>query len=111
LTLEGRRLGSDVLLLIYGGDLPHIGSISVAFPSASPFRDGHRTVSVSTVSLPGHKDYVLSNELSERVSKELNCVATVLVGIHIDNASKDEIDLVIEAARELVTEFISLQVP
>ncbi|MHA2047175.1 MAG: prenylated flavin chaperone LpdD [Candidatus Thorarchaeota archaeon] len=87
--LDVKEIGKDLLIAIYGGDAHHIGGVAVAYPTQSHYRDA-TTVSVSTMTLPGHKDYVI-----------------VTVGIHYDNATKKDIDEIISVVDVLVQDAIS----
>ncbi len=107
IRLEALSVGNDLVVIISGGDVPHVGSISVGFTSPSQFRDA-QTKGVSTISLPGHKDYVLSTTIAERLIHELDRSVIVNVGIHIDNATKTEIDAIIKTTEEIVTDFIKM---
>ena len=106
IILEQYNIGNDILLMILGGDEHHIGGVSVAYPTRSHYRDAV-TISLNSLTLPGHKDYVLSNSLAEKVSGALEKVVTVIVGIHMENATKDEIELAVKVSHELVDEFLN----
>ncbi|MHA1771312.1 MAG: hypothetical protein ACTSYL_06805 [Candidatus Thorarchaeota archaeon] len=105
ISIESRWIGRDLIVAIYGGDAPHVGSISVASVSPSPFRSTG-TVSVSTISLPGHKDYVLSGRVAEQLARELGVSVITSIGIHINDATQSDIDTVIETVDVLVDELV-----
>jgi hypothetical protein len=79
-------------------------TISVVLPQHIPQRV--TTVSVSTLTLPGHKDYVVANTSAEQICKALKVPTVVTVGIHYDNASKKEIEEIISVVDTLVDEVI-----
>ena len=85
--LDAKEIGKDLLIAIYGGDEHHIGGAAVAYPTPSHYRDA-TTVSVSTMTLPGHKDYVVANTAAEKICKALETPTIVTVGIHYDNATE-----------------------
>lgn len=103
--LHTKSIGNDLLLAIYGGDEHHIGGVSVAYPTKSHYRDA-TTTSVSTVTFPGHKDYIVANSAAERICKTLKKPIVVTVGIHYDAATSDEIEEIIQIVDELVSEVI-----
>ena len=105
LVLETKTIGKDLLVLIYGGDEHHIGGVSIAYPTKSHYRDAY-TISLNSTSLPGHKDYVLSNSIAEKLSKALTQVVTVVVGIHMDNASEEEIKMVVQESHAMADEVL-----
>ncbi len=104
--LDVKEIGNDLLIAIYGGDTHHIGGAAVAYPTQSQYRDAI-TVSVSTMTLPGHKDYVVANTAAEKISRALEIPTIVTVGIHYDNASKKDIDEIISVVDALVQDVIS----
>jgi len=104
--LETREIGNDLLIAIYGGDAHHIGGVATAYPTESHYRDAS-TVSVSTLTLPGHKDYVVANTAAEKICKALEVPTVVTVGIHYDNATRTEIDEIILVVNALVDDIIA----
>ena len=106
IILDSQFIGEDVLVTIYGGDEHHIGGISVAYPTRSHYREA-TTISLNSITLPGHKDYVLANELAEKISSALDRVVTVVVGIHMDHATKEEIKMAVDTSHQLVDAFLS----
>ena len=107
IILDASAIGRDLLVVIYGGDEHHIGAVTVAYPTKSPNR-GDTTVSLSSIGMPGHKDYILANSAAERICHALGVVTTVVAGIHMDNASGDEIEGAVKTAGLMVDEMISL---
>ncbi|RDE15097.1 MAG: hypothetical protein C4K48_04725 [Candidatus Thorarchaeota archaeon] len=104
--LEAKDVGKDLLITIYGGDEHHLGGVAVAYETKSHYRDAS-TVSVSTLTFPGHKDYLISNSTAEQVCKALKKSTVVTTGIHYNNATKGEIDAIIKAVDWLTKELIS----
>ena len=104
--LDVKEIGKDLLIAIYGGDAHHIGGTAVAYPTLSHYRDA-TTVSVNTMTLPGHKDYVVANTAAEKICKALELPTIVTVGIHYDNATKEDIDEIISVVDALVQDVIS----
>jgi hypothetical protein len=104
--LDVKEIGKDLLIAIYGGDEHHIGGAAVAYPTPSHYRDA-TTVSVSTMTLPGHKDYVVANTAAEKICKALETPTIVTVGIHYDKATKEDIDEIVSVVDALVQDAIS----
>ncbi len=104
--LESKEIGNDLLIAIYGGDEHHIGGVAAAYPTQSHYRDA-MTVSVSTLTYPGHKDYVVANSAAETICKALDVPTVVTVGIHYDNASTGEIQEIISVVNDLVEEIVT----
>ncbi|MHA1961977.1 MAG: prenylated flavin chaperone LpdD [Candidatus Thorarchaeota archaeon] len=106
IVFEAKTLGKDLLIAIFGGDEHHIGGVAIAYPTESHYRNA-TTVSISSMSFPGHKDYVVANTTAEKIAKALETPTVVTVGIHIDEAPWKTIEAVIKAVDELADEFIS----
>ena len=106
-VLTYERLGNDLLVAIYGGDEYHIGGTALAYPTKSHYRDA-TTISVSTITAPGHKDYVIANKAAETLCKALNCTVSVTVGIHVEKATLDQVQGMVRLSEDMVAELISL---
>ncbi len=85
-------IGNDRLFLITGGS-EHIGAVANAY-----WNKGE--VHISLNELPHHKEGGLACECAELAAKTLNCTCTVVMGIHIDNASGEDIDNIINFVRK-----------
>jgi hypothetical protein len=91
-----RFIGDDVLISIWGGTKPHVGSVAAATPRPS-LEDSRKTSATSSVfNFIGHKDDSIARMFSEKVaaSLERNIVATA--GVHIDNITKEGIAKVLQ---------------
>lgn len=95
-----------MLVVIYGGDEHHIGAVAVAYPAMSHYRAAS-TVSLNSLTLPGHSDYVVANSAAEKTCKALRVTTVVAVGIHMNNASKEEIEGAVQATDLMVDEMIA----
>ena len=101
--------GDDLIIVIFGGDRPHIGSVSVAYP---PFAEEERKkerggVVLNTISLPGHKDYVVSEMVVEGAARVLGGVVAVSADIRIEEASKAEVEEVLMNSEKLKDVFLN----
>jgi hypothetical protein len=103
--LEAKDVGNDMLVTIYGGDEHHLGGVAIAYETKSHYRDAS-TVSVSTLTFPGHKDYIVANSAAEKICSSLGKSTVVTTGIHYSHASKGEIDTIVKATEWLVNELI-----
>jgi hypothetical protein len=104
--LEVKEIGEDLLISIHGGDEHHIGGVSIAYITPSHYRDAS-TVSLSSLTFPGHKDYVVANTAAEKICKRLERSTVVTVGIHYNNATKKDIEEIIKAVDDLVDDLLS----
>lgn len=104
--LKSVLCGKDVSICIYGGEIPHIGAIAVAVPEKSLSGDDKDSASVSVVCIPGHKEDELARHAALILSSKWQCIVTVSVGIHIDNASKEDINKLSTNVEKLVEDSI-----
>lgn len=95
------KLGDDYNITISGGDKPHIGSSVLAVPRLSLTGDGSVSATSSVMNMIGHKDEQICRDLAEKVCINKNAVVLCSGGFHVDNISKDGIDEVLRAVKEL----------
>jgi len=92
-------VGEDILAVFFGGDRPHVGAVAVAIPRPS-LRDPSRLSATSSVfTLVGHKDDEVARMASERLARELNRVAVVACGIHVEKATRADIGKLVQNAK------------
>ncbi len=101
LFAEVKLIGSDLLVVISGGDRPHIGSVAVAMPRPSLQNRGVMSATSSVYNLPGHKDQVIAQRVSEALASKLNRNVVVMAGFHSDRINEKGIKKVIENAETL----------
>lgn len=93
LTIRTIRAGRDYVWLVTGG-VAHIGAAAVAYWDGLEAQCGLMTV-------PSHREGELARELAEMACRNLRATVTVIAGIHIDNAAKDEIAAIVNQVRTL----------
>lgn len=91
-------MGNDWVFQISGGRA-HIGAVAIAYP------DGDRIHSES-LSVPGHREEQLATEMARYAANELKQTVTVLMGIHVDHATKKDIQEIIESVHHAMTQEI-----
>ncbi len=94
ITLRAEWIGNDLILCLFGGDTPHIGTVTT-FSSEKqvqrfPSHDGRF-----------HKDDVLADLILETIASKIpgNCVITA--GVHVDHISKQQIEAAFSMTDEL----------
>lgn len=105
---EAVRIGRDVLVWIYGGELPHIGAIAAAQPRASLADPARASATASVLAFLGHKEDVVVKAVSERLAAALGANVVVTAGLHWDDLSPAQLTAVMarcdEVADLLVTQ-------
>jgi hypothetical protein len=92
-------LGNDLLLVIHGGDLSHIGGYSTAYCVEDKW-------SIESSALPHHKDEVLAQMYAEPIAKQLQCSVHCVCGVHYDDLSKDELIVFIDENKNLLKKIL-----
>ncbi len=92
-------VGRDMLLIVTGG-ASHIGAVSTAYKGPSG------EIEVQTSEVPGHKEHTLSEDLALKAAKVLDRTVTVVMGIHYDHISKEEIMAIVTIVNEKMDEFL-----
>lgn len=81
-------LGKDISVAVTGGTAPHIGAVSLAV-----YEPGRDSATVSTVTVHTHRDDAVAAYFAKAISREMKCTVAVSAGIHLDNASEEDIAL------------------
>ena len=105
---EVRFIGEDILVCVWGGTKPHIGSVAVAQDRPS-LKDPQRTSATSSViNFPGHKDDIVSRMFAERISAAMNSCCIATAGIHVDNASDEELSKILRNCKILCSRILTI---
>lgn len=101
-------IGEDILVSVWGGTKPHIGSVAVAQVRPS-LKDPRRSSATSSViNLPGHKDDIVSRMFAERISSAMNTCCIATAGIHVDNASDEELSKILRNCAALCSRILTV---
>lgn len=95
------KMGKDYTLCVFGGERPHIGSAVMAIARPSLTGEGI-SVTSSVLNAVGHKDEAVGRLFAEAVAREKNCTAVCSCGIHIDDASPEQLDEIQKASARLL---------
>jgi len=86
-----KRLNDDMIFILGGGEKSHIGGIVYCEQGKEP----------KTVKFENHYDYVVLEIIAEAACKKYKNNVVVMGGIHIDNATKEEIEIVVNNCKLL----------
>ena len=92
ITARAFRLDEGAVILVTGGTRTHVGAFSRAVP-------GQETM---TIQFPGHRDGVISGHWAEEISRLLKEPVTVECGIHFDDLSGDESQMILGLCGEML---------
>jgi hypothetical protein len=105
---EARFIGEDILVSVWGGTKPHIGSVAVAQARPS-LKDPRRASATSSViNFPGHKDDIVSKMFAERISSAKNCRCIATAGIHVDSASNSDLSKILRNCETLCSRMLTI---
>lgn len=86
------KMPRDIHILLAGGELPHIGAISI-------FQNGQQEAHTE---LAGHKEGGISSKWAKELSARFLCRVTVVCGIHYDNAAREMIEEIVRRTDEML---------
>lgn len=80
--------GTDLVVVVGGGERHHVGSVALGITLASLKDPTQRTQSSYLLAVPGHKEEDLARTASQRLTRELRRNVVVTVGIHDDEMTQ-----------------------
>lgn len=99
--------GNGLSCFISGGTRPHVGGVALASPGA--VLEGkalsHCDLWVSTV--PGHKDAEVASAVARKLCLATGECVSVTAGIHVDDATPDEIQALSDGCMDAVEAFLA----
>ncbi len=95
------RIGPDYVILLEGGESPHIGCTVMAVPRLSLTGDGSTGSTASVLNLTGHKDEEVCRYLAEQTAKKKKTVTVCTGGIHLDHITQEQIQEIMDAVRQI----------
>lgn len=99
---EALWIGPDLLVYIWGGEVPHIGAVAMAQPRPSLADPKVTSSTASVFAYVGHKEDALAKWAAETISSALNAKVVVTAGIHWDDLDQASIKSVLANSEQLV---------
>jgi hypothetical protein len=90
--LKKETIGEDRIYILGGGEKAHVGGAVVVQPGEKP----------EIIRLGKHYDYIILEPIAVEACKKYNTTVIALGGIHINNATKKEIDIIKKNCEELL---------
>ncbi len=90
--LEKRELGDDLIYTLGGGERPHVGGVVLKVPGKD----------VQTLSFSTHRDLQVLVPIAEAACEKYGVTVVVVGGIHIDDATKEEIVILVGNVKKLL---------
>ena len=98
--------GKELTVIISGGEKPHIGAIAISIPRPSIEDSNKVSASTSVFTLVGHKEDELSKQIAENITKITEKVTVTILGLHIDKATAQDIEYIIQNTQKVVDKLI-----
>jgi hypothetical protein len=90
--LQRHDIGDDIVFFLGGGQRSHIGGVVISEPGKK----------IKAIRLTGHYDDVVLQPIAEAACKKYKKKVVAIGGVHVDNATKEEITLLVENCKKLV---------
>lgn len=103
IDLKANYVGKDLIIIISGGDRPHVGAISYGGEGFS-----NKDFEKNTIVYGNHKEYIISQKFSKSIGDIFKGNYMISVGIHLDQITKEEIKIVMKLSEELLEEIICI---
>ncbi len=101
ITLEGWETdGNGVVAFCHGGTLPHLGGHALASPGPMLHGAQLSRADLWVATIPGHKDADLASMVARELCINLGCGVSVACGVHVDDATLDELKLLVDNAMD-----------
>ena len=98
---EARFIGFDMLISVWGGTKPHIGTVIISVPRPG-LQNSQKTSSTSSVfNFTGHKDEAVARMFSEKTAAAFNINTVTTAGIHLDAVTKSDLGKLLKNAEAL----------
>ena len=94
ITAKASWAGEDLLVLITGGDQPHLGAVAAATPRPSLADPSKNSATASVITYLGHKEDGPAKEIAEALASGLNTKVVVAAGMHWEGISTNELSQV-----------------
>lgn len=95
-SIAATLTGDGIIVQLLGGEKPHVGAVAVGLPRPSLADPAQISCNSIVVPLLGHKDDEVAKPVAEQLARLCNQPVVVVAGIHIDQATAADIDLLKE---------------
>jgi len=100
ISLSAQGFGGDLVVSIYNENA-HIGAVAVG-----EYDHKENRTSTSVITRLGHKDDVIAQKAAYLISKHMKGPSCVIVGVHLDDITEEEIQKFLENTDGLVKDFL-----
>ncbi len=98
--------GADLVVVVGGGERPHVGCVVLAQPYRSKQRPGSWSASCSVLTIPPHKEEPIARGIAARIASALGRVAVVSAGVHDKHLDAEGVKGYLRLGEELAKELV-----
>lgn len=108
--LEARvhRVGADLVVVVGGGEQPHVGCVVLAQPYESKRTAGTTSSSCSVLTIPPHKEEPIARLIAGRLTESSGGVTVVTAGVHDDNLDAEGVACYLRLGEELAAALVKM---
>lgn len=106
LIVKVQKVGKDLVVVIEGGDKPHIGCTVLSIPRDSLKTAGKISCTSSVINITGHKDEEICRYIAEAVCRSKHAITVCTGGFHVENMSEQQLKEVLEVIPEIILEIL-----
>jgi hypothetical protein len=107
LTAWCRRVGTDHVIVVGGGEAPHVGCVVLAVPYASKAVAGGWSASCSVLTIPPHKEEPIARGVALRLAEASGQNVVVTAGVHDDDLDRAGIECYLRLGDRLASEVVA----
>jgi hypothetical protein len=96
-----RGAGEDVVVVVGGGDRPHVGCVVLAVPVPSRSDPDRWSASCSVLTIPPHKEEPIARAVAVRVAEATGRVVVTTAGVHEDDLDRAGIEAYLSLGERL----------
>jgi len=101
--LKEEKLDNGFVLIVGGGEVSHIGSVVLAEPKISTRKRISCTFRI--INVKGHKEEEIARAFAKKFCLQRKKPVLCTCGIHVNNATKKEIKILVENVEKLLKKF------
>ncbi len=108
ILLTATFTGQGVLVNLLGGETPHLGAVVISLPRPGLKDPEEISSTTSLLPLPGHKDDQAARPVAEMLVRETGQPVSVAAGIHVDNATAEDIQILLDNVSKATLKLLML---
>lgn len=106
IILDVTLTSDGMAVQLFGGEKPHVGAMVLSVPRASLADKKQLSCNSIVVPLLGHKDDEVAKPIAEQLACYYGQPVSVTAGIHIDNATPGDIEILRVNCRKAVEKLL-----